>query len=95
MIKKHKLDYDFTKFLCKFLMFVKHSVWKLQDCSVIQILREINFRETISSKNCCFGHFWGSEFCSIGKSKPLKSAKIHKNRNSEPLTVLKWQFLDL
>ena len=30
----------------------------------------------------------------FGKYQPLKSANIHKNQNSEPLTVLKWQILD-
>ena len=39
------------------------TVCQFLDFSVIQILREINVREFISSKNCHFCHFSGSEFC--------------------------------
>ena len=35
-------------------------MWKLQDFSVIQILREINFGENRSAKTAGFGHFRGS-----------------------------------
>jgi len=35
----------------------------------------------------------GSEFGWFGKFQALKSAKMYKNQNSEPLNVLKWQIL--
>ena len=40
-----------------------YTVWTFQDFSVIQNLREINFGESRSSKNCCICSFRGSEFC--------------------------------
>ena len=46
-------------------------------------------------KICHFCHFKGSEFCSCCTLQPSKSAKIHKNQNSEPLNVLQWQVFAL
>ena len=45
--------------------FVKEvsTVWKFQDFSVIQILREINFGESRSFETTFFCNFRGSEFC--------------------------------
>ena len=40
-----------------------------------------------------FCNFWASNFCSFGQFQPSKSAKIHKNQNSEPLHTLNWQIL--
>ena len=40
-----------------------NTVWKLQDFSVIQILREINFGESRSSESAVLDIFWGSVFC--------------------------------
>ena len=37
--------------------------------------------------------FRGSELVEFGAFQLSKSAKIHKNQNSEPLKVLKWQIL--
>ena len=54
------------------------TVWKCQDFSIIQILREINFVEFRSSK---------TENDSFGKLHLSKSPKIHKNHNSQPLNV--------
>ena len=34
-----------------------------------------------------------AKFCSFGQLQPLKSAKIHKNKDSEPLNVLEWYIL--
>ena len=34
------------------------------------------------------------EFCPFGKNQDLKSAKIHKNKNSEPLNVSEWQIMN-
>ena len=58
------------------------TLWKFQDFSVAQILREIKFVEFRSSKTAIFALFGA-----------LKDAKIHENQNSEPLNVLKWQIL--
>ena len=49
------------------------ELWRFQDFSICQILREINFGESCSTKF-------------VNLSLP-KSAKIHKNQNSEPLSV--------
>ena len=56
-------------------------MWKLQDFSVTQILREINLGESRSSKTAVFAIFWGSEFCSLGGFQPTKIAKIHEKSN--------------
>ena len=55
-------------------------MWKIQDFSVIQILREINLSESRSP-------FRGAENGEFGKLQPSKSAKVHKNQNSEPLSL--------
>ena len=65
------------------ILLIFYTVWKFGDFSVTQILREINFGESRSSKNAMpFSNFRSS-----------KSVKIHKNQNSWPLYVLKWQIL--
>ena len=46
-------------------------MWKFQDFPVTQILREINFEETRSSKSAVFGKF-----------QPTKSVEIHKDLKS-------------
>ena len=46
--------------------------------SVLQILREINFREYRSPKTAVFANFGGSEFGYFGRFEPLKNGKIHK-----------------
>ena len=118
-------------------------MWKFHNFSIIQILREINFRYSRSAKSTIstnwealnfdfyeFLHFLKAEIYQIvlfiahkiakmsvweiGSSttatflpfqglwicwlsnitlQPSKSAKIHKNQNSEPLNVLKWPIL--
>ena len=70
-------------------------MWKLKIFSVAQILREINFRKARSSEIAAFCHFMGFELCPFSKFQPSKSAKIHKNENSEPPNVLKWQIRQL
>ena len=42
--------------------FLSSTVWKFQDFPIFQILREINFVESRSSKTALFCQFWGSEF---------------------------------
>ena len=70
-------------------------MWKFQDFPITQILREINFVDSRSAKNAIFAILGGCEFCSFGKFQPSKSAKMHKNQNSEPLNVLKTEDLAL
>jgi len=69
------------------------TMWKCHDFSVIQILREINFRESRSSKNVIFAILNPSEFGFSSNFSLPKSAKIHKNQTSEPLNVLKCRIL--
>ena len=73
------------------------TVWKLQDFSVIQILYDINFRESVQNlQNCHFCHFWGYDLVNLEQVfQSSKSAKTHKNQNSKPLNVFKWQILRL
>ena len=52
-----------------------HTVWKFQDFSVIQILREINFGECTNCETGIFCHLKGSEFCQFDKFQPSKIAK--------------------
>ena len=59
-----------------------YTVWKFQDFSITQILREINFVDYRGAKTTVLCHFRGSEFCSFGKFQPSKSAKFHKIQNS-------------
>ena len=65
-----------------------YTVWKFQDFPVTRILREINFGEFRGIKIADFCHFRDSEVCEFGRFQPLKSAKIHKNQNSQPPKVL-------
>ena len=62
-------------------------MWKFQEFSVIKILRGINLGECRNPKTTIFAIFKISEFCSFGEFQLSKSAKMHKNKNSEPLNV--------
>ena len=66
--------------------------WLLQsqDFSVTQILREINFGESRSSKIAIFGAL---NFVDLVNISLQKVQKVMKNQNSEPLSVLKLQIL--
>ena len=73
-------------FFCQIRSYVKtnfdvcscHSaVWKFHEFCITQILREIKFEESRSSK-CRFCQIWGSGVSSFAKFQPSKSAKIHK-----------------
>ena len=69
-------------------------MWKVNDFSLTQILREINFSESRSSKTAFFAILEAlnlSNLCSRFQSS--KIAKNHKNKISEPLKVLKWQIM--
>ena len=48
----------------------------------------------LEMENLPIANLGGYEFCSFGKFRPSKSAKNHKNQNSEPLNVVKWLILD-
>ena len=49
----------------------KHTtVWKFQDFSVIQILREINFYESRSSKDVVLTIFWALNYVDLAKLQP-------------------------
>ena len=52
---------------------------KFQDFSVAQILREINFWDSRSSKNAIFYKFGDSKLWYSGQFQASKSAKIHQN----------------
>ena len=64
-------------------------MWKFQDFSIFQILREINSRESRRHKNAVLGALKFVNFI----LQPSKGAKIKKkkNQNLEPLNVLNWQ----
>ena len=53
------------------------TVWKFQDFTISQILREINFGESESSKNSVIAIFGALNFVNLIKFLPSKSAKIH------------------
>ena len=63
-------------------------MWKYQDFSVIQILREINVRESRSSKTLVFASLEALNFVKY-LIWPSKIAKTNYNKNSEPLNLIK------
>ena len=65
-------------------------MWKFQDFSFIQILRETNFEGSRTSKSAFFAILRAVNFVQMVNFSLQKSAKIHKNQNSEPLNVVKW-----
>ena len=70
-----------------------YTVWKFQDFSVTQILREINFGESRSSKTAVYSILGDQNLVHLVNISLPKSVKVHKNQNSEPLNALKWQIL--
>ena len=63
------------------------TVWKFHEFCITQILREIKFEESRSSK-CRFCQIWGSGVSSFAKFQPLERAKFYMNQKSESLNVL-------
>ena len=60
-------------------LYLLFTEWKFQDFSVIQILREINVGEFISSRTGGFlYHFRDSEYCTFGQFWSSKCAKDSK-----------------
>ena len=70
------------------------TVWKLHYFSVTQILREINFGESRSSKTAGFAIVWALNMIYLADFSLQKVQKFMKNYISEPLKVLKWRILD-
>ena len=62
-------------------------LWKVQDFSVIQNLREINFGESRGSKTTFFAILRALNFVNLANYSLHKVPKIHKNQNSEPLNM--------
>ena len=68
-------------------------MWKVQDFSATQFLREINFLAGFGTQKSAIFSFLEPLYLVILVHFNLpKSAKIHKNHTSEPLNVLQWQF---
>ena len=64
-----------------------------QDFSVTQILREINFGESRSSKIANFAIFGALNFVDLVNFSLQKVQKFTKIKKSESLKVLKWHIL--
>ena len=69
------------------------SVWKIQNFSVTQILREINFGDSRSAKCAISTHSEGLNFVNLVDFSLQKVQKFIKNQVSEPLNVSKWLIL--
>ena len=69
-------------------------MWKFQDFSVIQILREINFEESISSTNAISAILGALNFVNL-VNIASKKYKNKKGQNSWPLNVQKRHILIL
>ena len=67
--------------------------WEIQDFSVIQILREINFGESRSSKNALFAILGALYLVNQVNFSLQKVQNIHEIQHPEPPNVLKWQIL--
>ena len=63
-------------------------MWKFQEFSVIQILRETNFEGSRSAKSAVFAIFEALNFV-ILEISAFRKCKINKNQSSESLNVLK------
>ena len=74
---------------CDSVISTQCTVWNFQDFSFTLNLREINFSDSKSAKNCHFCHFKGCEFCSFGDFQPSKSAQIHKKSKFRPSNCVK------
>ena len=72
---------------------MENTVWKFQDFSITQILREINFAESRSPKSAIFAILGPLNFVDLVNFSLQKVPDIHKHQDSEPLNVLKWQIL--
>ena len=62
-------------------------MWKFQDFSVIQILCEINLKESKRSKTVNFDILKALNFVNLVDFSNQKTAEIHKNKNSKPLNL--------
>ena len=71
------------------------TMWKFHDFCITEILREIHFVDTRSAKIAVLVILGAVNFVHLVNFQASKSAKIHKNHNSEPLNVVKWLILYL
>ena len=62
-------------------------MWKFQDFSITQILREINFWDSRSAKTAIFSILGAVNFVNLVNFSLQKVQKFIKNQNSEPLNV--------
>ena len=80
---------DFTeKLVFESNMWIIGNTVKSQDCSVIQILRLINFGESRNSKTAILCNFKGSDFCQFGTFQHLSLHKVRKFKHENLLLVL-------
>ena len=71
----------------------KQLLLEFQEFSVIQNLREINFRESRGSKTTFFAILKPLNFVNLANYSLHKVPEIHENQILEPLNVSKWQIL--
>ena len=76
-----------------FLKRVKGTVWRFQDFSITQILREINFGGCRSSKTAVLAILGALKMINLVNFSFQKMQKFIKIKISEPLNVLKWQIV--
>ena len=60
-------------------------MWKFHEFSIPKILREINFEDSKIAKTAIFAILRAVNFVQMVNFSLQKSAKIHKNQNSESL----------
>ena len=88
-------DSSVSTYIYHRLLGIKSTVWECHDFSITQFLREINFEDSRSAKSAIFPILGAVNFVYLVNFSLQKSAKIHKNQNSEPLNVVKWQISHL
>ena len=71
------------------------TVWKFHDFSVTQILREINFGASRNFKTGVFAILEALNFVNLVTFSMPKTAKIHKNQNSEASKCVKIAYFAL
>ena len=80
----HQVWFDIKRSFAYHNQRSSHTVWKVYDFSITQILREINFLESRSSKPAVFAILGALNFVIWA---PSKGAESHENKNSDPLNV--------
>ena len=67
-------------------------MWKFEDFSITQILREINFRESRRLQTAVFAKLRALNFVDLA-NLALKKCKKQKSHISKALNVIKWLIL--